>query len=495
VPGLEDSAVPPPVLIGGLRVAGTARPLSALGETSVVLSSLLPDQNNIQIDFFGIALRTGDALRYQYRLEGAEGGWSAPSPQRSVHYANLAPGTYRFSVRAVGMDGTPSDSPASASFEILPPLWRRAWFLALAVAIVGSGVTGLARYRYRRLQALRESEDRFRTLTEAASDAIITIDDRSRIVLVNQAAEKVFGYSRDELIGADLTMLMPHALRERHAAGFGRYVQTAARSMAWEAIELPGLHQDGHEVPLEISFGEFIRNGRRYFTGIARDITERRRAEDALRRSREERLAELERVRRRIATDLHDDIGSSLTRISLLGEVAQRQVQKDQTPLLEPLGTISDLSRELVDTMSDIVWAINPNKDHLSDLSQRMRHFASDVLHGPPDRIPFQDARRRTRRERGRERSSRGLPVVQGGGEQRRPPFPLHRGRPRAARRAGRPRTRGQRQRPGVRRRPGGPWPRPGQHARPHAGARWSARPALEAGPRHAPGVQDPLLP
>ena len=495
VPGLEDSAVPPPVLIGGLRVAGIARPLSALGETSVVLSSLLPDQNNIQIDFFGIALRTGDALRYQYRLEGAEGGWSAPSPQRSVHYANLAPGTYRFSVRAVGMDGTPSDSPASASFEILPPLWRRAWFLALAVAIVGSGVTGLARYRYRRLQALRESEDRFRTLTEAASDAIITIDDRSRIVLVNQAAEKVFGYSRDELIGADLTMLMPHALRERHTAGFGRYVQTAARSMAWEAIELPGLHKDGHEVPLEISFGEFIRNGRRYFTGIARDITERRRAEDALRRSREERLAELERVRRRIATDLHDDIGSSLTRISLLGEVAQRQVQ--QGPGAAPRAARHDLG--------PVTRARGHDERHRLGHQSQQGSFERPVaahaalrerrLHGPPDRIPFQDARRRTRRERGRERSSRGLPVVQGGGEQRRPPFRLHRGRPRAPRRAGRPGPRGQRQRPGIRRRPGGPWPRPGQHARPHAGARWSARPALEAGRRHAPGVQDPLFP
>ncbi len=380
VPGLEDSAVPPPVLIGSLRVSGIVRPLSALGETSVVLPSLQPNQNNIQIEFFGIALRTGDTLRYQYKLEGAEGGWSPPSPQRRVDYANLAPGSYRFLVRAVGMDGTPSAAPAVASFEIAPPLWRRWWFIATAALLIGSVAAGIARYRHRRVEALRESENRFRTLTETASDAIITIDDRSRIVLVNQATEKVFGYSRDELIGAELTMLMPPALRQRHTAGFGRYVQTGARNMSWDAIDLPGRHKDGHEIPLEISFGEFSRNGRRYFTGIARDITERRRAEDALRRSREERLAELERVRRRIATDLHDDIGSSLTRISLLGEVAQRQVRQEHATLLEPLGTISDLSRELVDTMSDIVWAINPTKDHLSDLSQRMRHFASDVF-------------------------------------------------------------------------------------------------------------------
>jgi signal transduction histidine kinase len=133
-------------------------------------------------------------------------------------------------------------------------------------------------------------------------------------------------------------------------------------------------------VPLEISFGEFRREGRRYFTGIARDITERRRAEDALRRSREERLAELERVRKRIATDLHDDIGSSLTRISLLGEVVSQRAGTGDRSLAEPLASIANLSRELVDCMSDIVWAINPNKDHLSDLSQRMRHFASDVF-------------------------------------------------------------------------------------------------------------------
>src|SRR5262249_11030739 len=146
-------------------------------------------------------------------------------------------------------------------------------------------------------------------------------DEASTIIFVNPAAEQVFGYSMAEMVGADLTMLMPEYLRHLHHAGLSRYRETGQRHISWEAIELPGLHQSGREIPLEISFGEFTRAGQRYFTGIARDITERKRADEALRRSREERLAELERVRRRIATDLHDDIGSSLTQISILSEV------------------------------------------------------------------------------------------------------------------------------------------------------------------------------
>ena len=104
-------------------------------------------------------------------------------------------------------------------------------------------------------------------------------------------------------------------------------------------------------------------------------------AEEELRRSREERVAELEQVRSRIATDLHDDIGSSLTQIAVLSEVAQAQAGKGKdNGQPEALRKITDVSNELVGTMSDIVWAINPAKDHLSDLTQRMRRVASDLL-------------------------------------------------------------------------------------------------------------------
>jgi PAS domain S-box-containing protein len=121
-----------------------------------------------------------------------------------------------------------------------------------------------------------------RVIADTASDAIITIDEQSTILFVNRAAEKIFGYARAELMGQSMTMLMPDYLRHLHRGGLERHLSTGARHISWEAVELPGLHKDGREIPLELSFGEFTENGRRFFTGIARDISERRKLERRL---------------------------------------------------------------------------------------------------------------------------------------------------------------------------------------------------------------------
>ncbi len=146
--------------------------------------------------------------------------------------------------------------------------------------------------RKRAEESLRESEDRYRIVAETASDAIITINAESRIVFLNRAAETIFGYTIDEMLNQDLTMLMPDYLRRLHHAGIARYVETGERHISWDGMELPGLHKEGHEIPLEISFSEFTRHGQRFFTGIARDITERKRTE-AERHQSEERYRSL----------------------------------------------------------------------------------------------------------------------------------------------------------------------------------------------------------
>jgi len=124
-----------------------------------------------------------------------------------------------------------------------------------------------------------------RLIAETASDGIITIDENSIILFANPAAEKIFGYARDELTGQSLTMLMPEYLRHVHRAALTRYISTGERHIRWEAVELSGLHKNGSELALELSFGELVEDGKQFFTGVVRDIADRKRAEDALRQS------------------------------------------------------------------------------------------------------------------------------------------------------------------------------------------------------------------
>ncbi|HXG64029.1 MAG TPA: ATP-binding protein [Blastocatellia bacterium] len=120
--------------------------------------------------------------------------------------------------------------------------------------------------------------EHYRIVALTASDAIISIDQHSVILYVNPAAEKIFGHTAEEMLGQSLTMLMPEYLRHLHRAGLNRYLQTGERHISWQGVELPGLHKSGAEIPLEVSFGEFVRGGQHFFTGVIRDITQRKRA-------------------------------------------------------------------------------------------------------------------------------------------------------------------------------------------------------------------------
>jgi PAS domain S-box-containing protein len=133
-------------------------------------------------------------------------------------------------------------------------------------------------------ESLRLSEARFRALAESASDAIVTIDTKSKIVFVNKAAENIFGFSVDEMLGQEITMLMPDYLRHVHKSAIARYTETGRKHINWTRVQLPGLHKDGHEIPVELSIAEHMENGEKRFTGILRDVSERVEAERALKR-------------------------------------------------------------------------------------------------------------------------------------------------------------------------------------------------------------------
>ncbi|CAI4030415.1 hypothetical protein DNFV4_00843 [Nitrospira tepida] len=151
------------------------------------------------------------------------------------------------------------------------------------------GVQALAVKARQVEHALNESEERFRAIVQSASDAIVVADQEGMIVSCNKSAAELFGYGEADLAGRPLTVLMPARYRDAHAAGLLRLQQTGQSRLIGRPIELHGLKRDGAEFPLELSLATWTSAGGRFFSGIIRDITERKRAEEALRIS-EERL-------------------------------------------------------------------------------------------------------------------------------------------------------------------------------------------------------------
>lgn len=226
---------PPNILITGLRVDGVPQTVSILGETAIPNLELGSNQRQVSVDFLGLGASLGEKLKYEYRLGNSD--WT-PAAERTVNFANLSPGAYRFEVRAVTADRLVSTAPATLSFRIAAPIWQRAWFVGLLALAVG--LTAYALYRYR----------------------------------------------------------------------------------------------------------------------VAR-------------------LLEVANMRTRIATDLHDDIGANLTKISILSEVARQQSGNGAE---SPLASIARISRESVSAMSEIIWAIDPERDTLLDLVRKMRQHAEETF-------------------------------------------------------------------------------------------------------------------
>jgi diguanylate cyclase (GGDEF)-like protein/PAS domain S-box-containing protein len=132
--------------------------------------------------------------------------------------------------------------------------------------------------------ALRDSETRFRSVAESATDAIVAADFEGKMVSWNRGAERIFGYTEPEVVGKPLAVLMPERFRAMHDAGIKRVVDggVAASRLIGSTVEVVGLRKDGREFPLELSLATWDSPNGRFFSGIIRDISERKKAEDKI---------------------------------------------------------------------------------------------------------------------------------------------------------------------------------------------------------------------
>ncbi len=203
VPLEEPAPEPPATLVSAVLVNGALLNLSAVGESAVDGIALRSDDSRLEVDYVSPGAREADGLRYQYVLEGANRKWSTPTERRSVVFAGVAPGRYQFLVRSL-LPGRGEGTPARVSFEVLAPVWRRGWFLALVAAAVALPLLAVYRARVARMVAVE------RVRTRIAADlhddlgaslsriAILSEVVRRQIEAVKPDAAPILGTIADE---------------------------------------------------------------------------------------------------------------------------------------------------------------------------------------------------------------------------------------------------------------------------------------------------------
>jgi PAS domain S-box-containing protein len=145
----------------------------------------------------------------------------------------------------------------------------------------------------------KQAEQKFRSVTESAIDAIISADHTGEIVSWNQAATRILGYTEEEAIGRRLELIIPERFHEAHRDGMARFTATGEGRVIGTTVELAARTKSGEEVPIELSLSTWTVREERYYTGIIRDIGERKRAEEALRQSAEALREKTEEMRKK----------------------------------------------------------------------------------------------------------------------------------------------------------------------------------------------------
>jgi PAS domain S-box-containing protein len=250
--------------------------------------------------------------------------------------------------------------------------------------------------------ALEESESKFRSVVESAQDGIITVDSKGRLVSLNHGAEVLFGYRREELLGKPVTKLIPKPLRAAAELTLQCLAGGGEQQLLKRPIESCGLHRNGTEFSLELTLASWRTRGAMFFTGIVRDIRERKQAEMALRESREhyiklfnearameENLRQLsnkvltaqEEERKRVSQELHDEIGQVLTAanvaVALLrkhataDEYLRRKADEAQQLIEESMGMINRFARELRPTMLDHLGPLAAIQNYVKTFMER----------------------------------------------------------------------------------------------------------------------------
>lgn len=201
--------------------------------------------------------------------------------------------------------------------------------------------------------ALRDSEACLRAILETALEGIITINERGIIESINPAGEGIFGYRSAELIGKNVSRLMPSPFRESHDRYIENYVRGGRPKIIGIGREVVGRRKNGSVFPMDLSVSEIRLADRRIFAGFVRDITSRKSLEQEI-------LDTSENEQRRIGQDLHDGLGQQLTGIELMCQVLQQRLESTRPGEASRVKEISGHVRETIAFTRNLARGLAP---------------------------------------------------------------------------------------------------------------------------------------
>jgi PAS domain S-box-containing protein len=202
---------------------------------------------------------------------------------------------------------------------------------------------------------LRESREQFRAVAQTASDAIVSANQQGRITYLNAAAERMFGYSADEASGELLELLMPEQYKHAHKLGFERYLATGESHLIGKTIEIQARKKSGVEFPIDISIATWRTGRGAFFTAIVRDITERKRFEQALQEKNLE-LSNANLAKDRFLASMSHELRTPLNAIiGFTGTLLMKLPGPLNTDQEKQLKTVQGSARHLLALINDLL--------------------------------------------------------------------------------------------------------------------------------------------
>jgi PAS domain S-box-containing protein len=220
--------------------------------------------------------------------------------------------------------------------------------------------------------AVRDREERLRAILKTAVEGIITIDECGLIESFNPASEKIFGYKAREVVGKNVSILMPSPHREQHDAYIGSYLRTGRARIIGIGREVSGRRKDGTIFPMDLSVSEVKLADRRLFTGFVRDITDRKRLE-------KQTLEISEREQRRIGHDLHDGLCQQLAGIELMSEVLEQKLSRRSKTAATQAGEITRNVRDAIRHTRSLARGLSPVTLEADGLMIALRELAENT--------------------------------------------------------------------------------------------------------------------